>query len=104
MAEGFDREERIKAASETLRSHFSSLVKSIDPLMVAVELFSKSIVDSSIIEKVQLTSITNTQKAVLVLTAVSNVAKANPDIFTTFCKVLDNEPATKDIAKLLKGI
>ena len=105
MAEGsgYAREERIKAASGALRNQFSTLARSIDPLMVAVDLFSKSIIDRSTLEKVQLTSTTDTQKAVLVLTAVSSIVDVNPDVFKTFCEILYSESATKEVSRLLKG-
>ena len=95
---------KIKAASEALRVHFSALVKTIDPLMVAIELYSKKAIDDSTLDRI--TSVTSTakyEKACQLLKAVSDAVKTNPDVFGSFCAVLESEPVTEERAKLLKG-
>ena len=103
MAEGISKEVKIKAASEALTSQLFDLTGVIDPLMMALNLISKKIIDRSILERVRLQSSTKSEKACDVLTAVSDAVMVNPDYFATFCDILDNEPVTKDIARILKG-
>ncbi len=103
MAEGISKEVKIKAASEALTSQLFDLTGVIDPLMMALNLISKKIIDRSILERVRLSSSTKSEKACDVLTAVSDAVMINPDYFSTFCDILDSEPVTKDIAKILKG-
>ena len=102
MAENVDRDLRIKAASEALRSHLSTLARIIHPPMVALDLFSKKVIDRSVLDKTRLEG-TKHDKAVDVLTAVSDALMTNPDVFDIFCKVIETEPATADLARLLKG-
>ena len=71
--------------------------------MMALNLISKKIIDRSILERVRLSSSAKSEKACDVLTAVSDAVMINPDCFATFCDILDNEPVTKDIARILKG-
>ncbi len=103
MAEGLSEEVKIKAASEALTSQLVNLIGVIDPLMMAANLISKKIIDQSILERVILPSSTKNEKACEVITAVSGAVRINPDSFTTFCDILDSEPVTKDIARILKG-
>ncbi len=101
MAEG-SKEVKIKAASKALTRQLVNLIGIMDPFMMAANLFSEEIIDQSILEKVRLPG-TKSEKAFDVFTAVSGAVKINPDYFATFCDILDNEPVTKDIAKILKG-
>ena len=103
MAEGISKEVKIKAASKALTRQLVNLIGIIDPLMMAANLFSKEIIDQSILEKVRLPGSTKSEKAFDVFTAVSGAVKINPDFFAIFYDILDNEPVTKDIAKILKG-
>ena len=105
MAECLGSTVKIKAASDALRGHFSALVKTIDPLMVAIQLYSEKIIDSSTLDRIRsVTSTTKTEKACDVLSAVSDLLTTNPDVFSSFCAVLESEPVTEERAKLLKGI
>ena len=70
---------------------------------MAASLVSKKIIDRSILERMMLTSSTPSEKACEIITAVSDAVMINPDYFSIFCDILDNEPVTKDIAKILKG-
>ncbi len=103
MAEGISKEVKIKAASKALTSQLVDLIGVIDPLMMAANLISKDIIDQAILEKVRLPSSTNNEKACDVLTAVSGAIRINPDVFATFCDILDIVPVTKDISNILKG-
>ncbi len=103
MAEGTSKAVKIKAASKALTSQLVNLIGVMDPVMMAANLIAKDIIDQSILERVILPSSTKNEKACEVLTAVSGAVKVNPDYFATFCDILDNEPVTKDIAKILKG-
>ncbi len=103
MAEGISKEVKIKAASEALTSQLDNLFGVIDPLSISMKLISKKIFDRSILERVRLSSSTKSEKACDVLTAVSDAVMINPDYFATFCDILDSEPVTKDVAKILKG-
>ncbi len=86
MAEGISKELKIKAASEALTSQLFDLTGVIEPLMMALNLISKKIIDQSILEKVRLQSSTKSEKACDVLTAVSGAVRINPDCFATFCE------------------
>lgn len=104
MAESLGSKVKIKAASEALRGHFSALVKTIDPLTVAVELYSKKAIDDSTLDRI--TSVTSTskyEKAYQLLKAVSDAVKTSPDVFSSFCAVLESEPVTEEFAKRLRG-
>ncbi len=103
MAEGISKEVKIKAASKALTNQLVNLIGVIDPLMMAANLISKEIIDRSILERVILPISTKNEKACEVITAVSDAVMINPDYFAIFCDILDNEPVTKDIAKILKG-
>ena len=103
MAENVDRDVRIKVASEALRSHLSALARIIHPPMVALDLFSKKVIDRSVLDKTRLEGTIKHDKAVDVLTAVSDALMTNPDVFDIFCEVIETEPATADLARLLKG-
>ncbi len=102
MAEGISKEVKIKAASKALTRQLVNLIGIMDPFMMAASLFSEEIIDQSFVEKVRLPGI-RSEKAFDVFTAVSGAVKINPDFFAIFCDILDNEPVTKDIAKILKG-
>ena len=104
MAERISKQTKIKATSEALTSQLVDLIRLInDPLIMAANLVSKKIIDRSILERVILPSSTQSEKACEVLTAVSDAVMINPDYFATFCDILDSEPVTKDVARILQG-
>ncbi len=103
MAEGISKEVKIKAASKALTSQLFNLTGVIDPLMMALKLISENIIDQSILERIRLPSSTKNEKACDVLTAICSAVRINPDCFANFCNILDNEPVTKDISRILKG-
>ncbi len=103
MAEGVSKEVRIQAASLAITSQLFSLSEVIDPLRMALQLFSKNIIEESTLEKVRLPTFTKTDKACDILLALRNKVKNDPEAFTSFCDILCKEPITEDIAKTLKG-
>ncbi len=103
MAQEKTKELKIKAASKALTSQLFNLTGIIDPLMMALKLISENIIDRSILERVRLPSSTKSEKACDVLTAVSDAVMINPDYFATFCDILDSEPVSNDVARILQG-
>lgn len=97
------KEIKIQAASKALRVHFSALTKLIDPQDVAVQLYSKEILDSATMDKIISSQSRDVEKAYSLLLKISDVVKTDPNVFEILCSILESEGSTKDLSLKMKG-
>lgn len=100
------RDNRIKAASEALQVHFSdlSVLLKTSPLTVSVKLYSSKVFSREELDKIRSASSSDMEKAVDIISSVTDRVKVDPDVFDTFCKVLESDSSTETQAKALQGI
>ena len=99
------RVNRIKAASEALQVHFSDLtiLLKTNPLTVSAKLYSFKILSRDELDKIRSSSSDSMEKALDIITSVTDRIKVDPDVFDTFCKVLQSDSSTELQAGVLQG-
>ena len=99
------RDDRIKAASEALRIHFSNLsvLLKTSPLTISVKLYSSKIFSREEFDKIRSASSSDMEKAIDIISSVTDHIKVDPDVFNVFCKILESDSTTESQAKALQG-
>ena len=99
------RDDRIKDASEALRIHFSNLsvLLKTSPLTISVKLYSSKIFSREEFDKIRSASSSDMEKAIDIISSVTDHVKVDPDVFNVFCKILESDSTTESQAKALQG-
>lgn len=98
------RDVRIKAASEALQIHFADLTVLLktSPLTVSVKLYSSKVFSREELDKIRSNG-SDMEKAVDIISSVTDRVKVDPDVFDIFCKVLESDSSTESQVKALQG-
>ena len=88
----------------TFREHYSRLYHAIqDPLSLATQLFTRSVIDSSILQRVNTLGFTTFQNTNILLTAVLGKIQADPRMFDVFLSALNEDPSMQSLVKSMQG-
>ena len=96
---------RVKAASEALQINFTDLtvLLSTSPLMVSMKLYSSKVLSREVLDKMRSSSGSAMEQAFDIVSVVTDLVKIDPNVFDTFCKVLESDSSTESQAKALQG-
>ena len=105
MSDKRARDIRIKAASEALQVQFSNLsvLLKTSALTVSVKLYSSKVFSREELDKIRSASSSDMDKAVDIISSVEDRIKVDPDVFDTFCEILESDSSTEAQAKALQG-
>ena len=88
----------------TFREHYDRLVSSIaDPLPLAARLFSRSIIDSTLLQRVNIPGCTTLQNTNTLLTAVLGKIKTDPSAFCVFLSALNEDPSMQVMVESMRS-
>ena len=88
----------------TFREHYSRLYNAIqDPLSLATQLFTRSIIDFSILQRVNTLGFTTFQNTTTLLTAVLGKIQTDSRMFGAFLSALNEDPSMKSLVESMEG-
>ena len=88
----------------TFREHYARLVHAIqNPLSLATHLFSRNIINSSILQRVNTLGFTTFQNTTTLLTAVLGKIQADPKMFGVFLSALKEDPSMQLLVESMES-
>ena len=89
----------------TFREHYNRLVTAIsDPLLLATRLFSRSIIDYALLQRVAMPTFTTLQNTNTLLSAVLGKIQTDPSTFSAFFSALNEDPSMQPLLESMQGI
>ena len=87
-----------------LREHYDRLVTAIsDPLLLATRLFTRSIIDPTLLQRVTIATFTPLQNTNTLLCAVLGKIRTDPSIFSAFLSALKEDPSMQSLAESMQS-
>ena len=87
------------------REHYDRLVTAIsDPLLLATRLFSRSIIDYALLQRVTMPTFTSLQNTITLLTAVLGKIQSDPSTFSAFFSALNEDPSMQLLLESMQGM
>ena len=88
----------------TFREHYSRLYNAIqDPLSLATQLFTRSIIDFSLLQRVNTLGFTTFQNTTTLLSAVLGKIQTDPRMFGVFLSALNEDPSMQSLVESMEG-
>ena len=88
----------------TFREHYARLYHAIqNPLSLATQLFTRSIIDCSILQQMNTLGFTTFQNTNTLLTAVLGKIQTDPSAFHLFLSALNEEPSTQSLVESMQS-
>ena len=88
----------------TFREHYHRLVYSIsDPLPLATRLFARSIIDSTLLQRVNIPVFPTSHNTNTLLTAVLGKIQNDPSTFCVFLLALNEDPSMQVLVETMKS-
>ena len=88
----------------TVRDHYDRLYHAIqDPLSLATQLFTRSVVDSSVLQRVNTLGFTTFQDTNTLLTAVLGKIQTDPRMFGVFLSALNEDPSMQSLVESMES-
>ena len=88
----------------TFREHYARLVHAIqNPLYLATHLFTRNIIDSSLLQRVNTLGFTTFQNTTTLLTAVLGKIQTDPRMFSVFLSALNEDPSMWSLVESMQG-
>ena len=95
---------RTTAEYHTFKEHYARLVHAIqNPLSLATQLFTRSVIDSSLLQRVNTLGFTTFQNTTTLLTAVLGKIQTDPRMFYEFLSALNEDPSMQSLVKSMQG-
>ena len=86
------------------REHYDRLVAAIsDPLPLATRLFARSIIDSTLLQRVNIPAFTTFQNTNTLLTAVLGRIETDPSTFDVFLSALKEDSSMKSLVESMQS-
>ena len=86
-----------------LRRYLPRLAKTLDPAVIATELYSADVLDQRTWEEARKTSAgANYDRCLNVLEALIRSVRGKPECFDKFCSILKDQPTTEPLSTQLK--
>ena len=87
-----------------LREHYDRLVTAIsDPLLLATRLFSRSIIDYALLQRVTMPTFTTLQNTNTLLCAVLGKIQTDPSAFSAFLAALNEDTSMQSLAESMQS-
>ena len=88
----------------TFREHYARLYHAIqNPLSLATQLFTKSIIDSSILQQMNTLGFTTFQNTNTLLSAVLGKIQTDPKMFSVFLSALKEDPSMQSLVESMES-
>ena len=88
----------------TFREHYDSLVIAVsDPLPLAARLFARSIIDSTLLQRVNVPALPPFQNTSTLLTAVLGKIQTDPSAFGVFLSALKDDPSMQSLVESMES-
>ena len=89
---------------QTFREHYDRLYHAIqDPLSLATRLFTRTVIDSSILQRVNIPALPPFQNTITLLTAVLGKIQADPKMFGAFLSALNEDPSMQSLTESMQS-
>ena len=89
---------------DIFRKHCSRLVNAIsNPLRLATELFSRGIIDSTMLQQMSTLGFTPIHNTTTLLTAVFMKIRTDPSVFEVFLSALTEDPSMQPLVESMRG-
>ena len=89
----------------TFREHYDRLVHAIqDPLPLAARLFARSIIDATLLQRVNVPALPPFQNTITLLTAVLGKIQTHPKMFSVFLLALNEDPSMQSLVESMQGM
>ena len=89
---------------QTFREHYDRLYHAIqDPLSLATRLFTRTVIDSSILQRMNTLGFTTFQNTTTLLTAVLGKIQADPKMFGVFLSALKEDPSMQLLVESMES-
>ena len=86
------------------REHYSKLYHAIqDPLSLATQLFTRSVIDSSLLQRVNTLGFTTFQNTTTLLTVVLGKIQTDPKMFHEFMSALNEDPSMQSLVESMQS-
>ena len=87
-----------------LREHYDRLVTAIsDPLLLATRLFTRSIIDPTLLQCVNVPALPPFHKTNTLLTAVLGKIRTDPRMFSAFLSALNEDPSMQSLVESMQS-
>ena len=88
----------------TLREHYDRLVNAIsEPLPLAARLFARSIIDSTLLQRVNVPALPSFQNTSTLLSAVLGKIQSDPSVFGVFLSALNEDPSMQSLVESMES-
>ena len=88
----------------TFQEHYARLYHAIqNPLSLATQLFTKSIIDSLILQQMSTLGVTTFQNTNTLLTAVLGKIQTDPKMFSVFLSALKEDPSMQSLVESMES-
>ena len=88
----------------TFREHYDRLVIAVsDPLPLAARLFARSIIDSTLLQRVNVPALPPFQNMSTLLTAVLGKIQTDPSAFGVFLSALKDDPSMQSLVESMES-
>ena len=88
----------------TFREHYARLYHAIqNPLSLATQLFTKSIIDSSLLQQMSTLGFTTFQNTNTLLSAVLGKIQTDPSVFVVFLSALKEDPSMQLLVESMES-
>ena len=88
----------------TFREHYAKLVTAIqDPLPLATQLFARSIIDSTLLQRVNVPALPPFQNTISLLTAVLGKIQTDPTTFNAFLSALNEDSSMESLVESMQS-
>ena len=88
----------------TFREHYDRLVTAIqDPLPLAARLFARSIIDATLLQRVNVPALPPFQNTITLLTAVLGKIETDPRMFSEFLASLNEDPSMQSLVESMQS-
>ena len=92
------------AEYHTFKEHYASLVHAIqNPLSLATRLFTRNVIDSSLLQRVNTLGFTTFQNTTTLLTAVLGKIQTDLRMFYEFLSALKEDPSMQSLVESMQG-
>ena len=88
----------------TFREHYDRLVHAVqDPLPLAARLFARSIIDATLLQRVNVPALPPFQNTITLLTAVLGKMQTHPKMFSVFLVSLKEDPSMQSLVESMES-
>ena len=104
MASNYDSQHQESPEYHTFRLNYDRMVHAIqDPLSLATRLLSRHIIDSVMLESVNIPALSRFRNTHTLLSAVGGQIRTNPSTFLVFLSALKEDCSMQSLVEIIEG-